>query len=746
MADMRFESCIVFTSLLLISLANLPDLSGEETRFYPACQLSSPGENFHTPDWVKNAIFYQIFLDRFRNGDPGNDPRTGDTGFERGDVVYSNWGHEGPAVIQKLDWDEPGLMSTVENEPDPWGLNWYGGDLQGVIEKAGYLENLGINAIYFNPIHDSTHNYGYTVIDYKSVNRYFGVNKRDENGNLVLDYEGSLEVFENMMEELDRRGIRVILDGVWNHCSAKHRWFDVDNEWPGPPGAFESQDSPFYSWFDFWNWPTEYETYGGGGFKPMPKIVDNPDFREYLFGGENSIIGFWDELGVDGWRLDHPQEQPHSFWKEFRTHYKQLNPDGFIVGEEWGYAGHWLQGDEWDSTMNYIFRGAVLDWANGGSVSGFDAVLNSIKDSYPSEAFYVLFNILDSHDTERALTTLGGDKSKMKLAVIFQMTYPGAPVIYYGDEIGMLGTRDPFCRNPYPWEDTGGDFIEISDGNMVPFEPDYDLFRHYQKLIGIRMKYPVLRTGSLETLKVDDDQNIYVLGRELDGTYAVVIYNNGKGKRYVDLDLCGFVPSGTVLYDVLNGNIPYRVEGEVTVPVDSRWASILISGARDILKYPRDAAQLSNNTVQLEWRSIAGAEGYRVLVDNDPDFSSPEENEFVFLSLHYKISELPDGLYYWKVIVTSASGENESEIQTFMIVSRPSPASSPTFFMALTVIIAVAIGTAIGYHFYHGIPKEEKIMRVKGPVKFCSSCGCKLKPGTKFCPRCGQPIKSKFDD
>lgn len=515
---------------------------------------------FKTPDWAKNAVFYQIFPDRFRNGDPSNDPVGNGSS---GDLLWKAWSGpllNYPAVYaSKMNWNQ------LPEEP-AMGRDWFGGDLKGVQDEAQYLADLGITAIYLNPIMDSTDNHGYTVIDYKSVNRYFGANERTPNGTLILDPEASLQVFKNMTSALDNYGIRVILDGVFNHVSAKNQWFDRDNDYP-TIGTFESQNSSWYDWFTFYNWPKSYRAWSG--VLNMPEVNEVDGFKSHIYGDPNaSVIKFWNDLGVDGWRLDTGQDVSHTFWKEFRSAYKKLNPEGYIVGEFWGNATPWLHGDEWDSVMNYRFRDVVLAWAlhsNVESVTALDYSLGSIQKDYPPEAFYTAFNLLDSHDTVRALTYLRGNKSRMKLAVIFQMTYPGTPVIYYGDEVGMQGLSDPDCRRPYPWPDLG-------------LSPDTDMLAHYKKLISIRESYSVLRTGSLSTLLVDDANNIYALLRQDNSSNpaAVLVYNNGANQTTVTLNVTGLLPESATLTDVLNDKT-YKVDnGRITVPVNGLWASILI--------------------------------------------------------------------------------------------------------------------------------------------------------------------------
>jgi len=553
---MRLLKSVLLMAILFFSLVPYAFPAVEETQNNEAIVNVVPS---FTPDWVKRAVFYQIFPDRFRDGNSNNSA-------SRSDWLWKKWG-----ITPLLP---------------PWGSrpqgnnDYFGGDLQGVQEKASYLADLGITAIYFNPTMDSTDNHGYTVIDYKSVGRYFGINHRDANGTLILDYNASLEVFRNMTAALDEYGIKVILDGVFNHCSAKNQWFDIDNDYP-TDGAYESNMSQWYDWFIFYNWTTkDYKCWYGYEAMPEPEEVDA--YKYYVYRANDSVLKFWDDLGVDGWRLDVGESVSHEFWEEFRAYYKALNPEGFIVGEHWGNARDYLQGNEWDSTMNYPFRWAVLDWAKGGSVWSLDNTLNNIRSWYPEEAFYSLFNILDSHDVERALNVLGENKTKMKLAVIFQMTYPGVPVVYYGDEVGLSGSDDPDCRRCYPWADLGG-------------SPDMDLFNHYRRLIAIRKAYPVLSVGSLEKRYLSTVQKMYVLARKYNNSsVALCFYNNGDMAQNVTIDVSDLLPDGALLTDVLNNRV-YRVNGTtVTVETRGMWASILISPSAyscDSYGSPKDAFQ-----------------------------------------------------------------------------------------------------------------------------------------------------------
>jgi PGF-pre-PGF domain-containing protein len=469
------------------------------------------------------------------------------------------------------------------------GRDYFGGDLEGVKEKIPYLKDLGINAIYFLPIHEGPHTHGYTIDDYKTVGSYFG----------------GMQAFQDLMTELDEENIRVILDGVFNHCSVKNKWFDRQREHP-ELGAYEHPDSPWYSWFDFlYPYPPEepanYEKWAG--FWHLPELNATDGYKDYFYRSPDSMLKFWHDLGVDGWRLDVAVLMAYyregdgfgwPFWEEFSYYYTQINPEGYLVAEpDHGTAAQpdYVNLGDLDGVMNYAWMWAVIDWANGGNPSTFDSTLNYIKDSYPPETFYTLLNMLSSHDDHRILTQLNEDKGRVKLAVIFQMTYPGAPSIWYGEEVGMTsdyprgsGTKtraDPFTRRPYPWEDEGYPVSEQPD------VPDMNLYEHYKKLTNIRMQYQVLRTGTVETLMADDATRIYALFRKLPNPdlasysnwqeeYAVLVYNNGTTAQTVTLDLGTRIPSGTKLVDVLNDNQEHIVDGSITLTVDGEWGAILV--------------------------------------------------------------------------------------------------------------------------------------------------------------------------
>jgi glycosidase len=412
-------------------------------------------EKSFVPDWVKDAVFYQIFPERFANGDTTNDPP----------------------------------------DKEPWGgtpkvNNYFGGDLKGVTDHLDYLQDLGINAIYFNPIFESPSNHKYHTSDYMKIDHNFGNDT----------------TFKELLDECHRRGIRVVIDGVFNHTGV-HFW------------AFEDikkneAESKYLKWYDVKSFPVgppdkpNYEAWWGLG--DLPKLMtDNPEVRKYLFGATTK----WTKMGIDGWRLDVPNEMSHDFWIQWRKLVKKLNPDAYIVGEIWDDATPWLQGDQFDAVMNYRFRGACVGFIalENLTASQFDSILAVQRAQYPDTVNFVLQNLLGSHDTERFLTLSDGDDDKLKLSVLMQMTYPGAPMVYYGDEIGMEGGKDPDCRKTMVWDKS---------------KWNTGLLAWYKRLIRIRNENPVLRRGSFTRLDVDNKRKTYWFIREFEGTKAVVILNN----------------------------------------------------------------------------------------------------------------------------------------------------------------------------------------------------------------------------
>ncbi len=422
-----------------------------------------------TPDWVKNAVFYQIFPDRFAKS---------------------------PATI-KSHWE----ASAYEGwDATPTLQGYKGGNLWGVIDKLDYLNDLGINAIYFTPIFQSTSNHRYHTHDYYEVDPMLG-------GNIA---------FDALLKAAHEHDIKVVLDGVFNHASRGFFFFNdiLEN---GP-------HSPWLDWFKIHDWPlsaydgdkpANYE--GWIGNRALPEFnTDNPQVKEYIM----QVAEYWVHQGIDGWRLDVPNEiDTPGFWQEFRDRVKAINPEAYIVGEIWGDASYWLDGTQFDGVMNYRFTEATIAFVSGEKydpkycqgelkpyppISGaeYAARIDALLKLYDWEIQQAQLNLLDSHDTPRMLTTVGEDKSIFMLATVLLMTFPGAPSIFYGDEVALPGGKDPDSRRTFP----------------QPENWDVEILKSHKQLIALRHQYPALRMGTYKTLFAD--QSVYVFARILVGANA----------------------------------------------------------------------------------------------------------------------------------------------------------------------------------------------------------------------------------
>lgn len=444
--------------------------------------------NITTPKWVRDAIFYQIFPDRFAKSD-----RFGTNGYLQKPSNLQPWGAE------------------------PTYHNFQGGDLLGVVEKLDYLKDLGINTIYFNPIFSSASNHRYHTFDYYTVDPILG-------GNLA---------FDEMLHAAHQKGIRVILDGVFNHASRGFFQFNHLMEC-GP-------ESPYTDWFHVHGWPinafNEQESpnyHAWWGMHMLPKFNTNSSHvREFLW----DVGTYWLAKGIDGWRLDVPNEiDDDSFWQEFRRRCKNVNPEAYIVGELWGEAHRWLQGDQFDGQMNYMFTRAVFGFFSGNKLDQTDTVrcgyghINTLNGHqfaaeldrnfnqlYHPEFVFSNMNMLGSHDTPRTATVVQNDAVVLEMMYLCQLTSPGIPNIYYGDEIGMQGGHDPYCRGAFPWEDE-------TVWNLT-------LLERIKTFITLRKNHAVLRYGDFKILYASDHAVVYA--RRYEGKTAVVAFNtNDKVERF----------------------------------------------------------------------------------------------------------------------------------------------------------------------------------------------------------------------
>lgn len=542
--------------------------SGTEKYYYGRCGISReileyynfvvvPG--FSTPDWAKGAVMYQIFTDRFYNGDKSNDVETNEY-YYIGD--YSQ---------RVTNWDKyPANMGVRE---------FYGGDLQGVMDKLDYLQDLGVEVVYFNPLFVSPSNHKYDIQDYDYIDPHYG-KIVDDGGEVLLNgvtdnsqatkykkrttglknLEASNELFIKLVEELHRRGMKVILDGVFNHCGSFNKWMDRERIYEGEedyePGAYVSADSPYRSYFRFFkegpeNWPYNGNYDGWWGHDTLPKLnyEDSVKLENYiLYIGRKWVSP---PYNVDGWRLDvaadlgRSNEYNHEFWQKFRRAVKDANPNALILAEHYGDPSDWLKGDEWDTVMNYdAFMEPVTWFLTGmekhsdeareellGNIDNFIGSMAHHMSNMLTPSLQVAMNELSNHDHSRFLTRtnhmvgrvehLGPEaaneyvnKAVMREAVVMQMTWVGAPTVYYGDEAGVCGFTDPDNRRTYPW------------GNE-----DQELIAFHKEAIRIHKEHPALKTGSLKIL--GGEENILSYARFKGHDRIIVVINNRSERAEV---------------------------------------------------------------------------------------------------------------------------------------------------------------------------------------------------------------------
>jgi len=565
---------------------------------------------FKTPEWAKGAVMYQIFVDRFNNGNPSND------------VLDNEYLYIHKPSQRITDWDKL---------PDADGIReFYGGDLQGVLNKLDYLKELGVDAIYFNPIFVSPSNHKYDTQDYDYVDPHYGSILQDGGEVLsgenvdncdatkyiartteLLNLEASNNLFANLVHEAHERNMKVILDGVFNHCGSFNKWMDREkfyaNSHNYPKGAYTSNGSPYYSFFHFYNkkaWPDNPHYDGWWGHTTLPKLNYEGSPKLYRYVMEIAKKWMSPPYNVDGWRLDvaadlgYTKEFNHQFWRDFRTSVKKANPNALILAEHYGDPTDWLiDGDQWDTVMNYDAFMEPVGWfltgmekhseefrqdLIGNHRSFFDAMKHNMA-RFHTQALQVAMNELSNHDHARFLTrtnrhvgrthTVGAlqanegvNKGVMKEAVIIQMTWVGAPTIYYGDEAGVCGWTDPDNRRTYPW------------GNE-----DLELIAAHKSLVSLRKAIPALRTGSIKFLY--GEYNIIAYGRWDEADKIVVIINNNDVEKTVQIpvweigitnaEVCQQIFESTV-DDHTTKAVRYDVNrGKVTVTLEPYSGKIL---------------------------------------------------------------------------------------------------------------------------------------------------------------------------
>lgn len=477
------------------------DVNGEKQRvFYgkskedgQACEYSNGSinkyqvtvyEDYEVPTWHKEGIVYQIFVDRFNNGNKTKKPNSP----KENSFIYGNWS------------DTPMYIKNKEDEVIRW--DFHGGNLKGIIDKLTYLKKLGVSIIYLSPIFESSSNHKYDTGDYEKIDPMFG----DE------------EIFEDLIKKAEKKGINIVLDGVFSHTGADSKYFNRYGRY-NEVGAYQSQESKYSSWYNFKNFPDEYKSWWD--IKAMPNVNElEPSYVDYIIKSKDSIIRKWTSKGVKGWRLDVADELPGEFIKDLKKEIRDIDNETVLAGEVWEDASNkisynerrsYLLGKQLDSVMGYPFRNNIVSFLKGEiSSKNLRNRFMEIKENYPKEAFKSNLNLIGSHDVTRIKTELNEDRDMVKLAVSIQMTFEGVPYIYYGDEAGLIGKTDPDNRRTYPWNNEDEDMIEF-----------------YKNTISTRKKLNALVNGDTKFIDTKND-DVFGFIRFTDDNERILILVNRK--------------------------------------------------------------------------------------------------------------------------------------------------------------------------------------------------------------------------
>lgn len=470
-------------------------------------QLTVFESQYQIPDWLSGGIMYQIFPDRFY--------RSGTTKYNvpQDRYLHQRWGSQ-------PEW-RPNHQGEITNS------DYFGGDLEGIIQKLDYLQSLGITCIYLNPIFEAHSNHRYDTADYTKVDPLLG----------------SKEDFKRLCKEANKRGMHIMLDGVFNHTGSDSIYFNRKGRYQ-TLGAYQSQESPYYDWYQFYQWPEQYACWWN--FETLPNVNETNEMYNAYINGTDGVIQTWLKAGADGWRLDVADELPDLFLDDITKAAKQVKPTSMILGEVWedasnkmayGQRRRYLLGKQLDSVMNYPFREAIIGFLTGKNPAEMMELIMTVLEHYPPSAIHLLMNHIGTHDTERILTVLGGEPlngrdrewqsrtklsqeqrsrglALLKLASLMQYTLPGIPCVYYGDEAGMEGYRDPFNRGCFPWG-----------------HEDAELVNWYRSLGKIRHSCEVLKQGTLEPYYADDDCFVYVRSDEAVGQKLLVAVNRTAQRK-----------------------------------------------------------------------------------------------------------------------------------------------------------------------------------------------------------------------
>lgn len=579
------------------------------------------------PQWAKSTVWYQIFPERFRNGDTSNDPTLNDIKGADPAELPSHW----QVHPWGSDWYEQQPYEKANGEPELWKhilRRRYGGDLQGVIDKLDYIKDMGFNAIYLNPIFASPSHHKYDGASYHHIDPNFGPDPEGDRKLIATEnplnpatwvWTKADELTLKLIKEAHKRGIRIIFDGVFNHLGANSFAFQDLKK--------NQEKSPYKDWFTVKSFDdstkgTKFDYVGWFGVKSLPELREDENGlvkgpRDYVFAATHRWMNPKNqgiENGIDGWRLDVAYCVAHPFWKEWRKEVRSINPQAYLTAEIVDTPEKvkpYMQGDEFDGEMNYNFAFTCSEFFfNPDSMrinaTQFDAKLKQMREMYPQGVAYVTQNLFGSHDANRIGSHIvnrgigqfrdwgtyfgksqaaqnpkystrkptSNDLALQKLFVIMQMTYVGAPMVYYGDEIGMWGGNDPDCRKPMIWPDIkyANEVYGVDGSTHTPdkVEINKDLQTHYKKMIAIRNSNPELQFGTYKTLIADNKKDIFAFERIYKGKRTIVILNNSSKIQSISIKL-----GGNKAKDLLNEKTYTSKNGALDLKINSKWGAVL---------------------------------------------------------------------------------------------------------------------------------------------------------------------------
>ena len=485
-------------------------------------------EDYKVPSWFKEGILYHVFVDRFNNGN-----RNGKVDNpKKNSFLYGNWD------------DEPMYIKDKNGEVARW--DFHGGNLKGIINKLGYLKRLGVSIIYLSPIFESSSNHKYDTGNYKKIDPMFG----DE------------EIFKELIDKAAEKGISIVLDGVFSHVGADSLYFNKFNHYDSI-GAYQSENSPYRSWFKFKPGSNKYKCWWGVESLPDTNELE-PSFMDYIIYDKDSVINKWMDMGVKGWRLDVADELPSKFIEELKKETTKNDSESILIGEVWEDASNkisygerrsYFLGSQLDSVLGYPFRDNIVDFLTGKIPSWkLNDLFITLKENYPKEAFKSNLNLLSSHDIERVKTALKSDKDLLKLAILAQMSFEGVPYIYYGDEAGLEGGKDPENRKTYPWKNED---MEIMD-----------FYRHCGQF---RNRNKVFTLGDTEFIYLGNDE-VFAYIRYNDDDRELIILNRSNKKQAININLkTNCIEEESIIYSLINNaEKTVSVDGRFTINIDSK--------------------------------------------------------------------------------------------------------------------------------------------------------------------------------